>query len=134
VDPSRRIDIGVERLHDGVVYADQVLFTSVNGRVIFADTRSLEVTEVLDLTSMHDPDTLLGWCRGLMLDGDRLWVGFTRMRATRFRENVAWLKNGFRSYLGTHVACYDLRERRCIAQIDTEAAGLNAVFGIFPAG
>jgi hypothetical protein len=132
-DPARRIDIGVERLHDGVVYGDQVLFTAVNAKVVFADTRTLQVTEVLDLMSMHDKELLLGWTRGLLLDGDRLWVGFSRMRATRFRDNVAWLKNGFKSYLGTHVACYDLRERRCIAQIDTEEAGLNAVFGIFPA-
>jgi hypothetical protein len=134
LDPGRRIDIGVERLHDGVVYGDQVLFTAVNAKVVFADTRTLRVTEVLDLTTMHDRDLLLGWCRGLLLDGDHLWVGFSRMRATRFRETVAWLKNGFKSYLGTHIACYDLRERRCVAQIDTEEHGLNAVFGIFAAG
>jgi hypothetical protein len=133
VDPGRRIEIGVERLHDGVVYGDRVLFTAVNGQVVIADTRTLTVTEVIDLTTMHDPDTMLGWCRGLLLDGDRLWVGFSHMRPTRIRENVAWVKNGFRHWLGTHVALYDLRERRCLAQIDTEAAGLNAIFGIFPA-
>lgn len=133
VDPSRRIDIGVERLHDGVVYGDQVWFTAVNGKVAIADTRTLEVVEVIDLMAMHDKDLLLGWTRGLLLDGDRLWVGFSRMRATKFRDNVAWVKNGFRRWLGTHVACYDLRERRCIAQIDTEEAGLNAVFGVFEA-
>ena len=134
VDPSRRIDIGVERLHDGVVYGDRVLFTSVDGKVAIADTRTLTVTQVIDLTTMHDRDLLIGWCRGLLLDGDRLWIGFTRMRATKFRANVAWVRNGFRHYLGTHVALYDLSERRCLAQIDTERAGLDAIFGIFPAG
>ncbi|MBX3029587.1 MAG: hypothetical protein KF809_05470 [Chloroflexi bacterium] len=132
-DPTRRIDIGLERIHDGIVYGDQVMFTTVDGKVAIADTRSLEVTEIIDLRDMHPADLLLGWCRGLLLDGDRLWVGFSRMRATRFRDNVAWVKNRFRHYLGTHVACYDLRERRCLAQIDTEAAGLNAVFGIYSA-
>jgi hypothetical protein len=44
---------------------------------------------------------------------------------------VAWLKNGFRHYLGTHVALYDLKERRCLAQLDVESHGLNAVFGIY---
>ncbi len=133
IDPSRRIDIGLERIHDGIVYGDQVLFTTVDAKVVIADTRSLQVTEVIDLRDMHEKDLLLGWCRGLMLDGDRLWVGFSRMRPTRFRENVAFLKNGFRHYLGTHVACYDLRTRQCVAQIDTEAAGLNAVFGVYSA-
>ena len=133
LDPTRRIDIGLERIHDGIVYGDRVLFTTVDGKVVIADTRTLTVTEVIDLHDMHDKDLLLGWCRGLLLDGDRLWVGFSRMRATRFRDNVAFLKNGFRHHLGTHVACYDLRERRCVAQIDTEAVGLNAVFGVYSA-
>ncbi len=132
-DPSRRIDIGLERIHDGIVYGDRVMFTTVDAKVVIADTDSLAVTEVIDLHDMHEADLLLGWCRGLMLDGDHLWVGFSRMRATRFRDNVAFLKNGFRHSLGTHVACYDLRARRCVAQIDTEAAGLNAVFGVYAA-
>ena len=76
-DPSRRIEIGVERLHDGIVYGDNVYFTAVDGKVVIADTKTLTVTEIIDLTTMHPPDTLLGWCRGLMLDGDRMYVGFT---------------------------------------------------------
>jgi hypothetical protein len=68
-----------------------------------------------------------------MLDGDRMWVGFSRMRPTKFRENVAWVKNGFRHALGTHVGCYDLSERRLVAQLHTDDSGLNAVFGIYPA-
>jgi hypothetical protein len=134
VDPGRRIDIGVERLHDGVVHGDRVLFTAVNAKVVIADTQTLKVVEIIDLNEMHDSDLLLGWCRGLLLDGGRLWVGFSRMRPTKFRENVAWVRNGFRHWLGTHVACYDLGARRCVAQIDTESAGLNAIFGVFPAG
>ncbi len=132
-DSSRRIEIGVERLHDGIVHGDNVYFTAVDGKVVIADTKTLTVTEIIDLTTMHPPDTLLGWCRGLMLDGDRMYVGFTTIRPTRFHENVSWLKNGFRRYLGTHVAVYDLRERRCVAQLDTEVAGVNAVFGIYAA-
>lgn len=134
VDPSRRIDIGVERLHDGVVYGDKVLFTAVNGRLVIADTNRLEVDEVIDLPAMHGGELLLGWCRGLLLDDSRVWIGFSRMRPTRFRQNVAWLKNGFRHYLGTHIALYDLTNRRCLAQIDTDRFGIDAVFGIFPGG
>lgn len=132
-DPTRRIEIGVERLHDGVVYGDRVLFTAVNGKVVVADTRSLRVLEVIDLNEMHRTDVLIGWCRGIFLDGDRLWVGFSRIRPTKFRENVAWLGRGLKSHIGTHVACYDLASRRCLAEIELEAFGLNAVFGIFPA-
>jgi hypothetical protein len=134
LEPSRRIAIGVERLHDGVVYGDKVLFTAVNGRLVIADTNRLEVDEIIDLHAMHRSDVLLGWCRSLLLDDSRVWIGFTRMRPTRFRENVAWLKNGFRHYLGTHIALYDLMDRRCLAQIDTSEHGIDAIFGIFPSG
>ena len=134
LDPTRRIPIGVERLHDGVVYGNKVLFTSINGRVVIADTVKLEVIDVVDLPAMHGNDLLLGWCRGLLLDDTRVWIGFSRMRPTRFRENVAWLKNGFRNFVGTHIGLYDLAERRCLAQIDTSRFGIDAVFGIFPGG
>ncbi len=132
-DPTRRMEIGLERLHDGIVFGDRVMFTTVDARIAVVDARTLKLTEVIDLREMHKPDLLLGWCRGLFLDGDRLWVGFSRMRPTKFRENVAWLKNGFRHSLGTHVALYDLAKRECLAQIDVEAFGLNAIFGVYSA-
>jgi hypothetical protein len=133
LDPSRRIDIGVQRLHDGIVYDDRVYFTAVNGKVVIADTGTLKVLEIIDLMSMHKPDTLLGWCRGLMLDGNRMWIGFSRMRPTKFGENVAWVKNGFRHHPDTHVGLYDLGKRQLVTELDVDAAGLNAVFGIYPA-
>ena len=108
--PSRRIDIGLERIHDGIVYGDRVLFTTVDGKVVFADTRSLAGDRGHRPARHARQGPAAGLVRGLLLDGDRLWVGFSRMRPTRFRENVAFLKNGFRHYLGTHVACYDLSD------------------------
>ena len=41
LDPTRRIDIGLERIHDGIVYGDRVLFTTVDAKVVIADTRTL---------------------------------------------------------------------------------------------
>lgn len=68
-----------------------------HAKVVIADTKTLKTTEVIDHMTMHDKELLLGWTRGLFLDGDRLWTGFLRMRATKFRDDVAWLKNGFRA-------------------------------------
>lgn len=133
MDEGRRIPIGIERLHDGIVYGNRVYFTAVNGKVAIVDTERLAVEEIVDLNEMHGPDMLLGWCRGLLLDGDLLWVGYSRMRPTKFRENVAWVKNRFRHWLPTHVGLYDLNARRCLAQLDVERHGLNAVFGIYAA-
>jgi hypothetical protein len=132
IDPRRRIDIGLERLHDGVVKDDRVYFTTVDGKVAIADTATLKVVEVIDLTESHPPDMLLGWARGLLVEGDHMWVGFSRIRPTKFRENVGWVLRGLKRDVGTHVGCYDLRTHQSVAQIPVEPFGLSAIFGIYP--
>jgi hypothetical protein len=131
-DPSLRIPLSAERIHDGVYYAGYVYFTSVNGRIIVANPRTLRVEETIDLNAMHPAGMLLGWCRSILLDGDKIWVGFSRIRPTKFRENVAFVMRGFKRVLPTHLACYDLKRRRCLAEIDLEPAGLSAIYSIFP--
>jgi len=132
-DPQRRIDIGLERVHDGIVHNGHVYFTTVNGQVAIADTASLKVVEVLDLTEAHPPDMLLGWARGLLVQDDRIWVGFSRIRPTKIRENVGWVLRGLKRDFGTHVGCYDLRSGQNLAQVPLEQFGLGAVFGIYSA-
>jgi hypothetical protein len=132
-DPGRRIDIGLERLHDGVVHEGRVYFTTVDGKIVIADTATLKVIEVVDLNAFHPADTRLGWCRGILLDGPRIWVGFSRIRPTKIRENVGWVLHGFRRDFGTHLACYDLDARRLIAEVPLEELGMSAVFSVFAA-
>lgn len=124
-----RIDIEVGIPHDGVVHDGKVYFTIVDGRLAIADPETLKVVEVVDLHSMHVRQRL-GWCRGLLFDGDRLWVGFSRTRPTKIRENVAWVKHGFKQQTPTHLACYDLARRKCLAEIDLERFGLGSVFSV----
>lgn len=133
LDPTRRIEIGLERVHDGVVHEGRVYFTTVDGHVVIADTSTLEVVEVMDLTKSHPPDMLLGWARSLYIDGDRMWVGFSRIRPTKIRENVGWVLRGLKRDFGTHVGCYDLRTGRSLGMYNVESFGLSAIFGIFPA-
>lgn len=130
-DSRLRIDIGLERVHDGIVAGENIYFTTVDGKVVIAQIADLSIREVVDLAQLEDTEELLGWCRGILADGHVLWVGFSRIRPTRFRENVAWVRNRFKQPLGTHVACYDLQARKCVGRFDTEASGLNAIFGIY---
>jgi len=131
--PARRIDIGIERVHDGCMVNGLLYFTTVNGHIVIVNPVSLQIEQVIDLTTMHDPDLLLGWCRGIMVEGTKAWVGFSRIRPTKFREAVSWVRTGFKHSLQTHIACYDLLERHCLAEIELESQSLNAVFSIFPA-
>jgi len=133
LDPGRRIDIGLERIHDGEVHDGHVYFTTVDGNVVIADTTTLKVVEVIDLTKLHPSDMLLGWARGLHVDGRYMWVGFSRIRPTKFRENLGWVLQGLKRDFGTHVGCYDLVTRKSIGQFNVEEFGLSAIFGIYPA-
>jgi hypothetical protein len=134
--PEKRIAIEVEKPHDGVLHAGRIYFTTVDGHVVIVDQKSLQVIETVDLKTVDNPGrALLGWCRGVLpMDERRVWVGFTRIRPTRFKENVLWLKNAFRdTEKPTHVALYDLASRKLLEQCDLEPFGMNIVFSILPA-
>lgn len=134
--PGQRIELGGERVHDGVVHNGHIYFTSVDGKLIIANRETLKVDEVVDLNSMYEGDVRLGWTRSILFDNDLVWIGFSRIRPTKFRENVGFVVRGFKHDLPTRIACFDLAARRCVNQIDLEPNGLSAVFGIFhaPAG
>ena len=130
-DPTRRIDIGVERVHDGVVVDDRIYFTSVNGQIATVDRDTLEVISMFNLAEVESDKRMLGWCRGIAPDGDTAWVGFSRLRPTAVRENIAWVKSGFRKSMPTHIARYDLKRRTLEQRIELEDYNLHAVFRIF---
>jgi hypothetical protein len=136
-DPGSRIDIAVQSPHDGLLVDGKIYFTSVDGRVIIADPYSLRSEAIVDLKQIDDPNSLLGWCRGLLpLDERRVWVGFTRVRKTRFHENVLWVKSVFREGMRekpTHITLYDIAAGRRLQEFDLEAHGMNLVFSIFAA-
>jgi hypothetical protein len=132
-DPAKRIDIGVESPHDGVVCGEHVYFTVVDGQLVKANASSLRREAVIDLKSTHDPSTLSGWCRGVLPVADeKFWVGFTRVRKTRWDRNVLWLRGKEGLIAGpTHIALYDIARGWCVERVDLEQRGLNVVFSIF---
>ena len=136
--PGRRIDIAIQRPHDGYVFGDSIYFTTVDGHIVIANRETLQVEKTYDLTRMGGPpEQILGWCRGLLpIDQRLIWVGFTRVRPTKFRENLAWMKNG-NSYTHlrreTHLGLYDLERGTCLDEIALEPHGIGVVFGLFPA-
>ena len=73
-----------------------------------------------------------------MVDRDHVVVGFTRLRRTRFRENVEWVKlqagvGGSVPSEPARIAAYDLRSRERVWEVLVEPHDLHAVFGIYRA-
>jgi hypothetical protein len=136
-NPERRIEIGGERVHDGLVHDGRIYFTTVDGSIAVADQATLEVVERHRLRRIPshwgDDSGILGWCRSLHVDGDFCWVGFSRIRPTRLRQTVSWVRTGGQHQAPTRISRYRMSDWVCDAEIDLEPFGLNAVFTVAPA-
>ncbi|MEM9294139.1 MAG: hypothetical protein AAGD01_20850 [Acidobacteriota bacterium] len=141
-DPARRLEIAVERPHDGVVRGDRVFHTTVDGRVVISRVTAGEarVESILDLNTLGDGRRALGWCRGILpLDERHALVGFSRLRPSVLRQNLRWVKHRFGQRptsgdLPTRVALYDLQQARLLWEMNLEEHGLNALFSIHGEG
>lgn len=137
--PDQRIEIEVERPHDGAVYEDSVYFTTVDGHIVEANLKTKQIEQIIDLNEISNTNRALGWCRGLhILDKEHVIVGFSRLRPTKIRENVQWIKHrfGLRENPGkqpARIALYNLKDRKLCWEQNLEEAGLNVIFSIHPA-
>ncbi|MFY9720441.1 MAG: hypothetical protein WAK16_12450 [Candidatus Cybelea sp.] len=133
---GRRIDVGFY-CHDGEMHEGKIYFTTVTGTVVIVDAETLQTEGVVNLNEIDNPGKAnLGWCRGLArLDERHLWVGFTRIRETRFKENVRWVKRLIKGEeKPTHIALYDVVARKRLLEIDLEPFDMHVIFGVFSTG
>jgi hypothetical protein len=131
--PGARIDIAVQSPHDGYILDDRIYFTTVDGHIVIANPKTLQVEKTIDLNQMsNQAGQTLGWCRGVLpLDERWLWVGFTRVRPTKFVENIAWVRNGYtHQHKPTHLALYDLERKMRVQEIELEPHGIGVVFSL----
>lgn len=134
-EKNHRILIGGQIVHDGHAYGDKIYFTQVDGHLIIVDQKTRQVVKTIDLNTIDNEEgAVLGWCRGmLILDERMVWVAFTRVRQTKFRENINWVKNVVGvTEKPAHLALYDLQAKKCLKEINLEKDGMNVVFSIFP--
>jgi hypothetical protein len=130
------LEPGIGNLHDGLTRDGEVWFTGTSGIVSAVDAQSGRPVRTFDISSMLKSDRPPGWCRGLaFLDDDTVAIGFSRLRHTKFKENVKWIANKFgASSLSPHptrIVFFDIRNERVTGQVDLEqAGGMNAVFSI----
>lgn len=134
-DPTRLpLNVGVERPHDGVPRGDRVAFTTVDGHLVFSQTKG-GTPEIINLNDYYKGDSPLGWCRGLYFQNDYVWVGFSRLRPTKIMKNLSWIKHGFKTVgiygmRPTRIACFDLTNKKLVREVNLEDHGMHAVFGI----
>jgi hypothetical protein len=132
-DPTRKIEIGIQNVHEGFLFNGSLYFTTIDGHIVIVNPQTLKIEHVHDLNKMSVTNgEPLGFCRGLLPLDDRFaWVGFTRVRPTKFRENVSWIRHPTRARRNSHVALYDLQKGTCLEEMDTEPFGLGVVSNVF---
>lgn len=131
-DQTKTISICSSPNHDGHVEGDHVIFTSVDGHVVRANHRTGE-KEIFDLNELSTtPNRPLGWCRGLLPSPEGMWVGFSRIRYTRLKHNLSWIRHGFADHapLPSRISLYDLDSFQLLREIDLESVDMSAIFSI----
>ncbi len=138
-NPKKKIDIGIEKVHDGNIFNGKIYVTTVDGHLVVSDPVSCQILKTHNLNELTNSNKDLGWCRGLhLLDENRIIIGFSRLRPSKFKENVQWAKfmigkREFSGRLPTRIVLFDLA-RGCVEwSINLEGNNLNAVFSILPA-
>ncbi len=104
--------------HDGRLREGLLWFTTVTGHVVAVDPESLERRVHLDLHEITGSPRMLGWCRGIEVVGDRVFVGMTMLRRGRHRELLRrWVRGVRGEKLPTRIVELNWRERRLTAEM-----------------
>lgn len=126
-----RMPLERERPHDGLSRPDGVWFTTVDGQLLCWSAEGVGAVRIEPPDADPEP---LGWCRGLWFEQDRAWVGFTRIRATRARQNLAWARGALRgSQVATRRPTRVVRvglDGALLQTVRVDEVGMDAVFAI----
>lgn len=129
-DPNDRIDVAVGHPHDGIVRGDYVYFTTTNANIVIANKDTRKVEEVIDLNTLYEAGDKIGWCRGLEIEGDHAYVGFSRIRRTKWSEAFHWAKDLARGRKrNSHIEKIDLKRKQIVDSHDYKGRfSSNTVF------
>lgn len=122
-DPSKVIDLNVSHggPHDGRVIGDYIYFTITDGYIVVVNANTFIREYVLDLAAIHSKMSfgrpILGWCRGIEVNETNLFVGFTKLRKSKSREYIRWIKHVGNS-MESRIAQYSLSEKKLIKEVE----------------
>lgn len=120
-DPQQRFEIGTGNPHDGHCNGDYIYYTTTNNHIVIVDRETKGIVDDIDLVELDGRKEKIGWCRGLEIVGDCAFVGFSRLRQSKFRAMGHWIKYGQR-ILPSQILQVDLKRReivdRCVIEQD----------------
>jgi len=136
-DVSQKIDISgtdVISVHDGIVWQNKVVFTRVDGFLVVCDPKNKKPVEQID-PFKQTRNRPVGWCRGLHIDGDIFYIGYSKVRQTKLKSKIKFLTQGNFKYKGSNnalVVAYNMATREVENVFETPDGTLDAIYGILP--
>ena len=134
--PEEKITIPVGKPHDGLLTEDRLYFTTVNGCVVRFDLNENKRLHAFDISSDYrgfNP----GWCRGLAVDKDTAYVGFSAFRWTYHLENLNFIGGSMRKVARqlsrqrpARIVKYDLRRSRIVDEMVFSNGDIDLIFSI----
>lgn len=132
-DQSKRFNIEVGNPHDGVVSNGRVYFTTTNGHMVVFDEISRELIYKVNLNDILAESEFQsgGWCRGVVpISKDRVIVGFTQLRHTKFKEFVSWAKKLGNNDAPTRLLEFDLSKQKAVKEVVYPSDSGIAIFSV----
>ncbi len=126
-------------IHDGVSFDESVFFTTVDGHVLEIDFSTGERINDYDINAAHNRGVPLGWCRGLHVTNEYLYVGFSTIRNTKIEDNLAWLKSSvtkkkYQKKLPSRVVKYNRKDRRIEEEYEISYPNTDMIFSVLKFG
>jgi len=109
------IDVG--NPHDGLLHDGKVYFTTTNGHVVICDAFSRKQIEILDIPAILGEERAIGWCRGLHIKQNRLFIGFSKIRETKSKEFIRWIRNGLKWNNPSQIVEIDLVTKKKVKSV-----------------
>lgn len=122
-------------MHDGFSFENKIYFTTVDGHIIELDATEKRVTNIVDINAIDGRGIPLGWCRGLFVDKDFYYVGFSLLRTTKLIENLYWLKNTVKGempekILPSRIIKIDRAKNKIVQEFEMKYPSLDMIFSI----
>ena len=128
-NPEDQIHIDVGQPHDGLIRGDLVYFTTTNAHLVAANMATRKVEEIIDLNALNPTGGEIGWCRGLEVDGDVAYVGFTRLRRSKWHGVFDTVKDVARGRKrNSHIEKIDIKRKVLLDSYDYERDASSAIF------
>ncbi len=136
-DQTQMMDVGQQgriSIHDGIWWNGSLVFTRVDGFVVICDPKTRTVLD------KHDPfenerNRPLGWSRGLYIENDIFYIGYSKLRKTKLKSKLKYLTKGnFKFTTGNNslIVAYDMKNQKVLRIYESEDNMIDAIYGILP--